>query len=100
MTLTFKHNLDSVKMNQLAKYLPRMAPVLLCALMYLLILALYKLFVCLLPDLSTLSKIDAFRFQAVGRRRQPNLAFVLIFSFIYCHGCMLVFVVFVFVFQY
>jgi len=65
-----------------------------CALIHLLLLVLYKLFVCLRhfltfclliyflthlrPDLSTF-RIEPFHYQAGGRRKQPNLALAFVF---------------------
>jgi len=97
-----------------------------CALIHLLISALYKLFVYLLnfflyflPSLllslylfpysftswlilSTSSRIGQFCFQAGGRRRRPNLTLVfmlLLCCCIFCYGCMFSCVVFDLVFS-
>ena len=66
---------------------------------------LTSLLVYFLTYVSTLFRIDPFRFQAGGRRRRPTLALVffgfIICCSIFCYGCMFAFafVVFVLVFQ-
>jgi len=60
-------------------------------------------FTYLLSDLTTPSRIDPFRFQAVSRWWRPILAlvFVLILCYsIFCYVCMFAFVVFDLVIQY
>ena len=80
-----------------------------CALIHLLILALYKLFTYLLPSILTslvftFLSIGLFRFQAGVVKRWPNLTLVFFVFILHCivfrYRCMFAFAVLDLVFQY